>query len=96
MLGKTCRGCGPYLCSQHLRQIGAPRVALIADAGGALARAIGGERFQPRDDGAVAALLVNQPVQGIAALPPAFRALDPDHRQLAEQVSERGAERAGH
>ena len=49
----------------HLGQIGAPRVALVADARGALAGAVGGERFKPRDDRAVAAVAIDQAVQGI-------------------------------
>jgi hypothetical protein len=70
--------------SHHLRQIGAPRVALVADAGGALARAIRREPGEPFEDRAVAAMLVDQPVQGIATEPPALRAFDPYDRELAE------------
>jgi hypothetical protein len=58
----------------HLRQIGAPGVARVGNAGDALARAVGVEPFEDR---AVAAMLVNQPVQGIATESPALRAFDP-------------------
>jgi hypothetical protein len=81
--------------SYHLGQVRTPRVALVADARGAPARAVAGQRVKPRDDGAVAAMLVNQPVQGIATEPPALRAFDAEHVELAEQVSERGADGAG-
>jgi len=40
------------------------RVALITDARGALARAVAGQRVKPADDGAVAAMLVNQRCKG--------------------------------
>src|SRR5262249_12270157 len=46
------------------------------------------------EDRAVAAMLVDQPVQRVATEAAALRALDADHRQFAEQVRERGADRA--
>src|SRR5262249_53516424 len=63
-------------CSNHRRQIRAPRLTAVADAGGTLARAVGGERVEPIDDRAVAAMLVNQPVQRVATEATALRALD--------------------
>jgi len=71
-------------------------VALIADAGVAPSRAVGCQLVEPVEHGAVAAMLVNQPVQGVAAEAPALRALDAQHRELTEQVRERGADGAGH
>ena len=41
--------------------------AALQDRGRAFARAVGGQLFEPFEDSAVAAMLVNQPVQGIAA-----------------------------
>ena len=80
-------GClpGARLASNHLRQIRTPRVTLVAHARGALARAVGGERVEPRDDRAVAAMLIDEPVQRIATEATAFRTLDPHDRQLAER-----------
>jgi len=63
--------------------------------GGALSRAVGGQFLQPVDYRAVAAMAVDEAVQGVTTEPPAFGTLDPKHRQSSEQVSERGADRAG-
>lgn len=41
-------------------------MALVAHAGGALARAVGRQLLEPVEDRAVASVLVNQPVQRIA------------------------------
>ena len=60
--------------SHHLGQIGAPRMTPVADARSALALAVGGERVKPIDDRVVAAMLVDQPVQRVAAEPPALGA----------------------
>src|SRR6516164_3770184 len=70
----------------------APRVALVADARGALAGAVGGERVKPIDDRVVAPALVDQPAQCIAAGSGALRALDHEHIELADQIAERGAD----
>src|SRR5262249_45806853 len=86
----------PSAGSHHSWQIRAPRVALVADAGAALARAVSRQLVEPFDDSAVAAVAVNQPVQGITTESPALRTFTPDHGELAEQVRERGAERTGH
>jgi hypothetical protein len=71
---------------QHLRQIRAPRVALVADACGALAGAIGGERNEIIDDGACRARAARSAAQGIAAGAAALRALEDDGGELANEV----------
>jgi len=69
-------------------QIRTPRVALVADAGRSLARAVGGELVEPLDDCAV--------TRHAGRLADATDTDDADHRELAEQVRKRGADRARH
>ena len=89
MAGHTSRYVNRHISGlwlHHLRQVRAPRVTSVADARDALARAVGRQLLKPFDDRAVAAMLVNQAAQGVAAEPPALRAFDPDHVELTEQV----------
>jgi hypothetical protein len=77
----------------HFRQVGTPGVTPIADAGGALSWAVGGQFLEPFDDRAVAAVAVDQAGQRVATEPPTLGAFNPEHGELAEQVGERGAEK---
>ena len=43
-------------------------MALIAEPGGAFARAIGRHLVEPRDDRAVAAMLIDQPARSLTAM----------------------------
>jgi len=71
-------------------------VALVADAGSALAWAIGGERVKPIDDRRAAPALLDQAAWGVTAGAAALGALDQDHGELADEVAERGAGGAGY
>ena len=60
--------------SKHPRQVRAARRALVAHDDALLARAVGGDGGEPIGDLAVAAVILDQPADAVAALALAFRA----------------------
>jgi len=61
---------------------------------GALTWAVGGQLGQSVENPNVASALLDQAAQGIATEATALRAINPQHVELADKVSERGAWRA--
>ena len=73
---------------QHSRQIRAPRTAWVIHVVRNLLWAVGCDFIEPVDQLGIAASVVNQPLQGIAASASAFLTVDVQHIEFADQVTE--------
>src|SRR5262245_48802864 len=93
----------PSLChppslgiSDHLWQIGADRAARVAVGARVPARAMCRHVIGERENLRVATIARDQIGEPIASRAPAFRALDPQRVELADQVGEDDRAIAGH
>jgi len=81
---------------KHLRQLRAPCTARIIHIVCNLLRALGCQFIEPIEDLGIAAPLINETAQAIAAVTLALVAIDAQHIELADEIAEYGGAGDGH
>src|SRR5262245_17976702 len=87
---------GRVVTLQHLRQIGADRAARVAVAASALAGAVLGHIGREGEELFIWPVAHDQIGEPVAARASAFRALDPQQVELADQIAEDDRAVSGH